>query len=95
MTLTPEDVEALATRTADVLTERKRAHWVDPQLHAEHHSWTAVQIQAELDRTEFWRGVRQKILVSAAIWSLPILLGAVMLASWEWFIDRIREALGS
>jgi len=94
LSLEATEIDLIAERTATLLAEKKRAHWVDPEIHAEHHSWTSLQITAQDRRREFWEGVRQKIVASAAIWALPILIGAIALVSWEWFIGRVREAAG-
>jgi hypothetical protein len=77
--LSPDDIETIAERTVAMLAGAKRIHWVDPEVHADDHGWVAVQRKREQDFIE----LRQKILTSACIWAVPIILAFVLSAFWR------------
>lgn len=70
MNLTPDDIESIAELTAKKLIDEKRAKWVDPDTHDNHHEWVRKKMQDENDR----RAMRRRVIESALIWALPIFL---------------------
>jgi len=61
-------LDKIADMLADKLTSSKRAQWIDPETHSEHHSFVGKQIQRESDLME----LRQRIVMSACIWAIPL-----------------------
>lgn len=91
MNLTTQDIEAIASKTADELSTRKRAQWVDPETHQEHHTWVSRQLKRETEYSE----LRQKILTSACIWAIPIVLAFALSALGRELVRLMRAGAGS
>lgn len=87
MSLTPEEIDAIALKTSEHMTDKKRAQWVDPDTHAEHHDWVKRQMVSEEEK----RKIKQKIIQSAIVWAAPICLGFVATALWHAFKNSVNN----
>lgn len=87
--LTQDDIDAIAEEVANKFIESKRAHWVDPEIHAIHHDYIKNRIADEED----YRRFRRRAMQSALLWMLPIILGFIGLAVWRQLLGQIKEAL--
>jgi len=87
--MTEDHIERLAQRTADVLLSR--SPWGSPEAHADDHRWIKERREAQ----QVWRRMRAKVLASAAIWAVPIILAFVAVASWEKIVRALTSAAGS
>jgi hypothetical protein len=87
MSLQTEEVEAIAEATAKAMMEQKRAKWLDPESHSKQHDWVAAKMKAEQKKEEF----RAKVLQSATIWALILVMGFLASALWEKFVSSITN----
>lgn len=90
MPLDPADIDAIADQTANKLAARNRADWVDPETHTRQHRWLAGQMKKEADFVE----LRQKIMTSACIWAIPIILSFTLLAVGRELLRVIKAGIG-
>lgn len=86
MSLSPADIELIAAKTVDLLAGAKRAHWVEPEIHAHDHVWIGAQRKREQD----FIALRQKIITSACIWAVPIILAFVLSSIWREFLRLVK-----
>jgi hypothetical protein len=89
MPLTADEIDLIAGKVADELASRKRAQWVDPETHSDHHRHVAGLIQREADMTE----LRKKITYSACIWAVPFILLWVASAFWQSIMRAVQVSL--
>lgn len=87
--MTENDAAILAKKVVDELTTRKRAQWVDPETHFEHHRHVATLMQREADMSE----LKKKIIYSACLWALPLLLMWVASSFWQSIVRAIHGAM--
>lgn len=87
--MTHEEADLLASRIADELSTRKRAQWVDPETHMQHHQHVAVLIRREEELTE----LKKKILYSACMWAIPLIFAFVLSSFWQSIVKIFRGAL--
>jgi hypothetical protein len=85
----PHEIDTLAVRVADELSSRKRAQWVDPDTHSDHHRFVGRQMQREIDMTE----LKRKIAYSACIWAVPFILLWVASSFWQSIVRAIQVSL--
>lgn len=90
MALSPVEIQAIAEQTADRLAARNRADWVDPETHTKHHRWLATQMKREADFVE----LRQKIMTSACIWAIPIILAFTLTAIGRELLRLVKVGVG-
>jgi hypothetical protein len=88
-TLSDEQLDSIANRLADELIQRRRAQWVDPETHSQHHQWVEGRLQAESERKQ----LINKIILSACIWTIPLILLWVASSFWHSFLDAIGAGL--
>ena len=84
-----QDIDRIAAKVADELSTRKRAQWVDPETHMQHHQHVAVLIRREADLAE----LRKKIIYSACMWAVPLICAFVLSSSWQAVLRAIKGAL--
>lgn len=89
MALEQDDIDRIAEKLSVCLIESRKARWVDPDTHAAHHEWAAVKMSSEAE----WRAMRLRVIESAAIWAIPIIIGFVATAIWHESIARIIKAM--
>lgn len=82
------DVEAIASAVESKLVQSSRIRWVDPESHYDHHKWITRQISRERDYAQ----LREKILTSACIWAIPLILGFVGVSVWREVVKQITGA---
>jgi hypothetical protein len=87
--LSKDDIDLIAEEVAKKFIESKRAHWVDPEVHAVHHEFIKQRITDEED----YRRFRRRAMQSALLWMLPIILGFIGLAVWRQLLGQIKEVL--
>lgn len=88
--LHPDDVASISQQVAEQMVERKRAYWIDPETHARDHA-LITRIRAE---REEGRQFRQKIIQSATIWAVILLIGWLGVVIWQAFGDAVRSGGG-
>lgn len=79
MTLTDEQEDRIADKLADRLMSAKRAQWIDPETHSEHHEWVRGRINNEAELRE----LKKRIVLSACIWAVPLILAFIASALWR------------
>lgn len=88
-TFSDDQLQSIAKRLADELVEKRRAQWVDPETHYRHHQWVKLRLENEKSR----RDLVNKIILSACIWAIPLIIGWVAMNSWHAVIAAIRAAV--
>lgn len=86
--MSAEQLDKIAARVADELTDRKRALWVEPETHHRHHAWVDSKI---VDEEEI-KALKKKIIESAVIWAVPIIIGFVVSIFWDGLLAFIKQA---
>lgn len=88
--MTPDDLEKLAElaseKTAEKMCAAKRAQWIDPDTHSDHHRWTAEQIALRAERRAMYR----KVAESGLTWAFLLFLGFLAVAAWQSFVQHIK-----
>jgi len=84
--LSETELSSIARKLSEQLTANKRAFWVDPEIHAQHHEWVKQRKQDEDDLRSF----RQKVIQSAILYAVPLALAFVALASWKAIVAAIQ-----
>jgi hypothetical protein len=79
------NLDELADKVADKIMAAKRAYWVDPETHADHHDWVRAKKAGE----EEFKQLRRRIILSACIWAVPIILAFIVSAIWRDVVARI------
>jgi hypothetical protein len=87
--LTDKDAAKLARMIVDEMTERKRAHWIEPEIHSKHHNHVAVLIRREEDLAE----LKKKIIYSACMWAVPLIIAFMLSSFWGSLVKAIKGAL--
>ena len=80
------DYEQLAEVVANRIMSAKRAQWVDPETHSEHHDWIKQKVAEEEDL----RLLRRRIIASACIWAVPLIMAFLASAFWRELIRLIK-----
>ncbi len=88
--LHPDDVRAISQQLAEQMVEHKRAYWIDSEKHAKDH---ALVDRIRIEREE-GRQFRRKIMQSATIWAVILLLGWVGVTLWQALSDSLRTGGG-
>jgi len=78
-TLSDEDVDAIAARTAKCMTDEYKQLWIDRETHYADHAWVADRRSREDEIARF----RRKIIQSATIWAVILAAGFVATAVWH------------
>lgn len=86
MTLTDEQEDRIADKLADRLMSAKRAQWIDPETHSEHHEWVRGRISSEAEL----RDLKKRIVMSACIWAVPLILAFIASALWREIVASIK-----
>ena len=89
--LSDEELAQFANRVAEEIAGKRRAQWIDPQTHHEHHEWVKIQ----KSREEEFKALRQKIITSACLWAVPIVCAFILSVFWREFVRIINDAPGS
>lgn len=84
--MTPADVERIADTLATKIMDSKRAQWVDPETHADHHDWVKGRMASEKDIRE----LKKRIVMSACIWAVPLILAFLASAVWRDIVRLIK-----
>jgi len=84
-TLTEDDVDAIASRTAECMSAEYKQLWIDRETHYSDHSWITDKRAHEREVSQF----RRKVINSLAIWAVILIAGFVAAAVWQ----AIRAAL--
>lgn len=79
MSLTPEDVRRIATESVAM----------DLQEHTEDHRWTRGKREGEAELAK----LKRKILASACIYAVPLILGFVLVSVWHEFVAKLAALL--
>lgn len=87
--MTEEEATYIATKVADELVDRKRARWIEPEIHAQHHGHVSTWIQRESDLTE----LKKKIIYSACMWAVPLIIAFVLSSFWQSIVRVLKGAL--
>lgn len=87
MSLKQDEIDLIASAVTEKLVNEKRAYWVDPETHAEHHEWVKKQIESEKDRRKF----RQQVIRSSILWAVPIVIAFVVTSTWKELIRVFGE----
>lgn len=88
--LHPDDVAQISKQVAEQMIAQKNAYWIDPETHARDHALIS-RIRGEREES---RQFRTKIIQSAAIWALVIVIGWVAVTLWQAVSDGIRAGGG-
>lgn len=83
-----EDLDRVAAILAEKLFNEKRALWIEPEQHHAQHQWVHSKM---LDEDEM-RKLRRKIIESAVIWAVPIIIGFVCAVFWDGLLQMIKRA---
>lgn len=89
MALNDAEVEAVAEKLASNLMEKRRLQWVDPETHYQHHQFVGGQIL----RMKNLERLKTKIVMSACIWAIPLILVWVASSFWHSIISAIKAQL--
>ena len=89
MSLSDDDATKVASLIADELTTKKRAQWIDPETHSDHHAWIGDKQKNEQE----WKKFRSKVLESSVGWAVPLVLMFICVAMWHELENIIRAAL--
>ncbi len=87
--LSSEEISAIARETAQNLTAEYKQLWIDRETHYHDHIWIAEQKR----RQEDWAAFKRKIISSAAIWALILLLGFIGMSTWQSVIGAAKAAM--
>lgn len=86
--LSAEDIDQLAAILMVKMFDEKRARWIEPEEHHEQHQWIRSKM---LDENEM-RKLRRKIIESAVIWAVPIIIGFVCAVFWDGLLQMLKRA---
>lgn len=84
--MTDDDIRRLASAVAGKINTG-----VDPAQHARDHVWIQARRRAERD----WQELRRKVITSAAIWALPLVIGFVAAALWGKIVQVLAAAVSA
>lgn len=87
--LTQEDINSIAKALADDLVQKRRLQWVDPETHYQHHQWVLARMEREKERRE----LANKIIQSACIWAIPLILVWAASSFWDSILQAVRAGL--
>lgn len=76
--LTEDQLDNIAERMTRKLLDEKRALWVDPETHSQHHEWIKDRLNDEAEL----KVMRKRVIESALIWAVILLLGFVGMSAW-------------
>jgi len=79
------NIDDLADKVADRIMVAKRLQWVDPETHANHHEW----IKGKQAFEEDIKNLKRRIILSACIWAVPIILAFLLSSVWRSVIAAI------
>jgi hypothetical protein len=79
------NIDELANKVADRMMSAKRAQWVDPETHANHHEWIKGKQAFESDI----KALKRRIIMSACIWAVPLILAFAASALWRSVVAAI------
>lgn len=88
-TLSSEELDRVAEILAEKLFNEKRALWIDPEHHHAQHQW----IHSKMLDEEEMRKLRRKIIESAVIWAVPLIVGFVCMIFWDGLLQFFRKVL--
>lgn len=88
--MSPDEIEAVSDLVVKKLCDAKRARWVDPDTHDDHHNWVAAKMKDEEER----RAMRRKVIESSIGWALPIFLAFIAVSAWQSILHSIKAFLG-
>lgn len=83
VTLTDDQLDVIAEKTAERMISAKRAQWIDPETHHEHHEW----VKTRITDAEHWREAKRRIALSACIWAVPIIIGFIAVSVWRQIVS--------
>jgi hypothetical protein len=78
-TLTDDDVDAIASRTAECMSAEYKQLWIDRETHYADHTWITYQRARQEEAERF----RRKVIHSATIWAVILVAGFVATAVWQ------------
>jgi hypothetical protein len=85
--ISSDDINQIAEQITCKLVDQKRALWVDAETHHQDHEWVKLK---RLDEEEY-RAFRRKVIQSASVWALIIVLGFVASVFWDYFLEVVRK----
>jgi len=87
--LSDSATERIAQQLAVELTKHKQAHWVESELHYQDHQWIKDRREYEKEH----KIVKSKIIQSAIVWALIIIMGFLVKTVWKAFITTVKTGL--
>lgn len=90
MPLSDQELDSLAERLSVCLIDSRRAHWVDPETHADHHEYLRDKISSETEMKAF----RKKVAESTAVGGLILLLGFLGTAIFQAVANAVIKQAG-
>lgn len=85
--LSAEQIDRVAELLAEKLFNEKRALWIEPEQHHAQHQW----IQSKMLDEEEMRKLRRKIIESAVIWAVPLIVGFICMVFWDGFVQFLKR----
>ena len=85
--LSTEDLDQLAALLMEKMFDEKRARWIEPEEHHAQHQWIKTKM---LDEEEM-RKLRRKIIESAVIWAVPLIIGFVCAVFWDGLQQLVKK----
>lgn len=82
------NIDEIASKVAEKL-ESKIASAVDHDRHHDHHEW----IESQLEKEKEYQALRKKLIVSACLWTIPIILAFTLSAFWNELLSVLKAGL--
>lgn len=88
ISLTEEEMDAIADRITTSIIAKRKEMWVDPETHYNDHQWIEGQKKDQEERQAY----RRKVINSLTIWALFLVVGFIASAIWKSVIDALKTA---
>lgn len=83
--MTETEIREMAEIVAESLRRNGSPYWVEPNTHKSHHDWVSGRLKAENELVE----LKKKIVYSACIWAVPIIIAWATSSMWASFVKAI------
>jgi len=82
-------INAIAEKTAELITAEYKQLWIDREAHYNDHLW----ITQKRAREEEDRAFKRKVANGLAIWAAIAVVGFLAWSTWRGVTDAIRETI--
>lgn len=86
----PAHIDQLASSIVQKMKDEHRTLWLDPEIHAEQHSFLRLLMQERAEKIERRKRIEEKIAGSILLSAIVTVIGLLGSAALAWLKEHIK-----